>query len=238
MIKKKFKRVFLALDTNQLNYALKLVNLLKSQIGGIKIGKELFSSYGPEIVKKLKKFNLPIFLDLKFHDIPTTVYKSVRAINILRPNYLSIHSLGGNEMIRAAVNGSKHTKILSVSLLSHHEKKNLEEIGIKGSIKNQIKKLINNALKNNVDGLILAPKDLVTAKNIIKKRKVEIFVPGIRPKKTKKDEHKRSLDPLTAIKNGANYIIIGRPITKSKNPKKTLDLINKEIKQYLEKNGD
>ena len=234
MSKKKFKRVFLALDTNNIKYAEKFVTILKKELAGIKIGKELFSYYGPSIVKKFRKYNLPIFLDLKFHDIPTTVYKAVKAINCVKPNYLSIHGIGGNDMIKAALRASGNTKILTVSLLSHHDQKSLNEIGIKKSVNNEIKKLVDNAIKNNVSGLILAPKDLEIIKKINKK--FEIFVPGIRPKNIKTNEHKRSLDPLTAIKKGATYIIIGRPITKSKNPKRTLKLINEEIKNYLEKN--
>ena len=232
MLKQKFKRVFLALDTNKLNEAIKITSLLYKALAGIKIGKEMFSSYGPEIIKKFKKFKLPIFLDLKFHDIPTTVYKAVKAINLFKPNYLSIHSLGGDEMIKAAVKGSKYTKILSVQLLSHLDKSSIEKIGISISLKSEIKKLINIALKNNVHGLILAPKDLEIISKL-KKNNIEIFVPGIRSKQNKKDEHKRFLDPTTAIKKGATYIIIGRPITKSKNPKKTLTLINEEIKEFL-----
>ena len=233
MSEKKFKRVFLALDTNNIKSAEKLVKLLKNELAGLKIGKELFSYYGPNLIKKFKKYKLPIFLDLKFHDIPTTVYKAVRAVNSLKVNYLSIHSLGGNNMINAATKASNFTKILSVSLLSHHDQKSINDIGIKQPIQNQIKKLILNALKNNVFGLILAPKDLDIARKI--KKKIIIFVPGIREKKKRKDEHKRSLDPLSAIKKGATYIIIGRPITKSKNPKGTLKLINEEIKNYLKK---
>ena len=233
MSEKKFKRVFLALDTNNIKSAERLVKLLKNELAGLKIGKELFSSYGPSLIKKFKKYKLPIFLDLKFHDIPTTVYKAVKAVNSLKVNYLSIHSLGGNNMINAATKASNFTKILSVSLLSHHDQKSINDIGIKQPIQNQIKKLILNALKNNVFGLILAPKDLDIARKI--KKKIIIFVPGIREKKKGKDEHKRSLDPLSAIKKGATYIIIGRPITKSKNPKGTLKLINEEIKNYLKK---
>ena len=234
MLKKKFKRVFLALDTNNVKTAESLIKLLKNDLAGLKIGKELFSYYGPVIINKLRKYKLPIFLDLKFHDIPNTVYNAVKAINSLKVNYLSIHSMGGNEMIKAATKASNYTKILTVSLLSHLDQKNIKEIGIKQSLKNQIRKLINNALNNNVSGLILAPKDLDIVKKI--KKNIIIFVPGIRAKNNKKDEHKRSLDPLTAIKKGATYIIIGRPIIKSKNPKKTLDLINIEIKNYLKKN--
>ena len=233
-MQKKFKRVFLALDTNNIRSAENLVKLLKNDLAGLKIGKELFSYYGPVIINKLRKYKLPIFLDLKFHDIPNTVYNAVKAINSLKVNYLSIHSMGGNEMIKAATKASNYTKILTVSLLSHLDQKNIKEIGIKQSLKNQIRKLINNALNNNVSGLILAPKDLDIVKKI--KKNIIIFVPGIRAKNNKKDEHKRSLDPLTAIKKGATYIIIGRPIIKSKNPKKTLDLINIEIKNYLKKN--
>ena len=234
MLKKKFKRVFLALDTNNIKTAESLIKLLKNDLAGLKIGKELFSNYGPNIIKKFKKYKLPIFLDLKFHDIPTTVYKAVKVIDSLKVNYLSIHGLGGSSMIKAATKASNFTKILTVSLLSHHDQKSINDIGIKQSIQNQIKKLIINALKNNVSGLILAPKDLDIAKKI--RKNITIFVPGIRPKKTRKDEHKRSLDPLNAIKKGATYIIIGRPITKSKNPAKTLKLINEEIKNYLKKN--
>ena len=233
MSEKKFKRVFLALDTNNIKSAEKLVKLLKNELAGLKIGKELFSYYGPNLIKKFKKYKLPIFLDLKFHDIPTTVYKAVKVVDSLKVNYLSIHSLGGNNMINAATKASNFTKILSVSLLSHHDQKSINDIGIKQPIQNQIKKLILNALKNNVFGLILAPKDLDIARKI--KKKIIIFVPGIREKKKGKDEHKRSLDPLSAIKKGATYIIIGRPITKSKNPKGTLKLINEEIKNYLKK---
>ena len=235
MSKKKFKRVFLALDTNNIKYAESFVTILKKELAGIKIGNELFSYYGPSIVKKFRKYNLPIFLDLKFHDIPTTVYKAVKAINCVKPNYLSIHGIGGNDMIKAALRASGNTKILTVSLLSHHDQKSLNEIGIKKSVNSEIKKLVDNAIKNNVSGLILAPKDLEIIKKINKK--FEIFVPGIRPKNIKTNEHKRSLDPLTAIKKGATYIIIGRPITKSKNPKGTLKLINEEIKNYLKKNS-
>ena len=234
MSEKKFKKVFLALDTNNIKFAENLVKLLKNDLAGLKIGKELFSYYGPNIIKKFKKYKLPIFLDLKFHDIPTTVYKAVKAINSLKVNYLSIHSLGGSDMIKAATKASGYTKILTVLLLSHHDQKSINEIGIKQSVQTEIKKLMFNALKNNVSGLILAPKDLEIVKKI--KKNILIFVPGIRTKKNKKDEHKRSLDPLSAIKKGANYIIIGRPITKSTNPKKTLQLINEEIKNYLEEN--
>ena len=175
-------------------------------------------------------------LEINSHDELAKHYLMFdRVIDSLKVNYLSIHGLGGSSMIKAATKASNFTKILTVSLLSHHDQKSINEIGIKNSLKNEIKKLINNALKNNVHGLILAPKDLEKLKQIKKKKKIEVFVPGIRPKKIKKNEHKRSLGHLDAIKKGANYIIVGRPITKSKNPKKMLKLINEEIKQYLKK---
>ena len=229
------RKILCAIDTTDMDAALGLAECLRDQVGGVKLGKEFFTAQGPAGVARIAYTGHRIFLDLKFHDIPTTVYRAVKTINLIKPNYLSIHSLGGNDMISAAVKASRGVKILSVSLLSHHEQKSINEIGIKNSLKNEIKKLINNALKNNVHGLILAPKDLEILKQIKKRKKIEIFVPGIRPKKIKKNEHKRSLGHLDAIKRGANYIIVGRPITKSKNPKKMLKLINEEIKQYLKK---
>ena len=141
MLKKKFKRVFLALDTNNIKTAESLIKLLKNDLAGLKIGKELFCNYGPNIIKKFKKYKLPIFLDLKFHDIPTTVYKAVKVIDSLKVNYLSIHGLGGSSMIKAATKASNFTKILTVSLLSHHDQKSINEIGIKQSIQNEIKKM-------------------------------------------------------------------------------------------------
>ena len=235
LFKNKFKRVFLAVDTNNIKSAENFIKLLKNDLAGIKIGKELFSYYGPNIIKKFKKYKLPIFLDLKFHDIPSTVYKAVKAINFLKVNYLSIHGLGGSKMIKAATKAASYTKILTVSLLSHHNQKSINELGIEKSIKNEIKKLIFIAIKNNTAGLILAPKDLEIAKKINKN--IVIFAPGIREKKNRKHEHKRSMGPLNAIKKGATYIVIGRPITKSQNPKRTLKLINEEIKNYLKKNN-
>ena len=101
--------------------------------------------------------------------MPTTVYNSVKALNSLNVNYLSIHSLGGNDMIKSAVKASNFTKILAVSLLSHHDQKSINEIGINQPIQNEIKKLILNALKNNVFGLILAPQDLEIVKKLEKK---------------------------------------------------------------------
>ena len=227
------EKIIVAIDTIDTGEALRLVKTIPDA-GALKLGLEYFCFNGPEGIKLISKTGAKIFLDLKFHDIPTTVHKAVKAINSLKVNYLSIHSLGGNDMIKSAVKASSFTKILTVSLLSHHNQKSIKEIGIEQPIRNRIKKLILNALRNNVFGLILAPQDLGIIKKI--KKKITIFVPGIRLKQNKKDEHKRSLDPLSAIKKGATYIIIGRPITKSKNPKETLKLINQEIENYLEKN--
>ena len=204
-----------------------LLGTLSAQIKNFDVAKELL----------LKTIQInPNYADA--HNNLGIVFKVVgdhqKAINYAKPDYISIHSLGGNEMIKAAVKASNYAKILTVSLLSHHNQKNIKEIGINISIKKQIKKLVDNALKNNVSGLILAPQDLEIIKKIDKK--IEIFVPGIRTEKNKKNEHKRSLSPIEAIKKRATYIIIGRPITNSKNPKKSLELINNEIKNYLEKN--
>ena len=122
--------LIVALDTDYRS-AINIAKQLDPKDCRLKIGSALFTSHGPKIIEKLIILDFEIFLDLKFHDIPTTVYKAVKAINSLKVNYLSIHSLGGNNMINAATKASNFTKILSVSLLSHHDQKSINEIGIK-----------------------------------------------------------------------------------------------------------
>ena len=228
MSEKKFKRVFLALDTNNIKSAENYIKLLKNDLAGIKIGKELFSYYGPYVIKKFKKYKLPIFLDLKFHDIPTTVYKSVKAINKLKVNYLSVHSLGGGDMIKAATNASNFTKILTVSILSHHDQKSLKEIGINHSIKLQIKKLINNSLKNNTSGLILAPQDLVlinkiNVTDVLYSSEVEKYVSKI---SSFKNVREMMVKKQRDIVKNSSCVVVGRDIG-------TIVLPNAKSKFYL-----
>ncbi len=224
------KKVIVALDSNDLSKIKKIVTKLKSEVYAFKIGYEFFLNYGIKGYKEIKKISPKIFLDLKLHDIPNTVSKGIKAIEKLKPLLTTIHISGGDEMMRASIIERKKTKILGVSVLtsldSHQTKKYYNE----KNIKNLVKKFVKQARKLGLDGIVCSPKEIKyvrqeTGKNFL------IVTPGIRINKSeqKKDDQKRVLSPIEAIKLGANLIVIGRPITKSNNPLESLKKINKSL---------
>ena len=218
MSKKNFKRVFLALDTNNIKSAENLVKLLKNDLAGLKIGKELFSYYGPDIIKKFKKYKLPIFLDLKFHDIPTTVYKACVEAYKLGIWMLNIHLLGGKPMIDAAINAKNevnpNAKLIGVTLLTSHSSEDLDYIGNekRSDVVNKLSMIANEL---GLDGIVCSANDIKDIKSEYKN--LDFVTPGIRLDKTSND-HSITCTPEEAINLGSTYLVIGRPITESKDP--------------------
>ncbi len=231
------KYIFCAIDFKYIEQVEKIISTIKDHIGGIKIGLEFFIFNGPKEVIRLKKFKLPIFLDLKFLDIPNTVSQAILSTEIIEPEYLSVHLSGGRKMLEEISRiKNKKTKIIGVTMLTSMDRIDLKNLSINQAPEEYVYSLVNLAIKNNLEGIVCSPQELV----YLKKKSVNDLIyitPGIRLKKSK-DDQKRTLTPGEAIKNGADILIIGRPITQSKNPVQAINKIKNDIKAKLKLNLD
>ena len=225
-------KVIVALDNKNLKEIINIVKKIKSEVFGFKIGKEFFYNYGIEGYKKIFKLSPKIFLDLKLHDIPNTVEKALKAIIKLRPLLTTIHITGGDKMQKVSSKLERNkTKILGVTVLTSLNASQTKKYYNNKNINQLVKKFARNAKNNNLDGIVCSPLELKTVRKVVG-NKMLIVVPGIRLEKkqiNKKDDQKRILTPKEAIKLGADYLVIGRPIVESNNPLKTIKEINKSI---------
>ncbi len=225
-------KIFCALDFSDVDETIHYVEIIKEHIGGIKLGLEFFCKNGPKGIERLKKFELPIFLDLKLHDIPNTVTKAVKNLTYLKPDYLTVHLNGGKRMIEDIAEVKQNIKIIGVSMLTSLNESDLEDFGLECKVEQYVENLVKIGSFSKIDGVVVSPVEL---KELRKKFKNLIFVtPGIRLPDDSQDDQKRVETPGTAIKNGANILVIGRSITNSKDPiqsiKKIMDNINYELK--------
>ena len=204
------KNIFVALDFNSLEKALDATKKLRNQIAGVKIGTELYAICGTEGLKKFKELGVEVFLDLKLHDIPNQVKKTVAAIATLKNvKYLTIHTSGNYEMLKAAQESSGEIELLGVTVLTSQP--NLEGVGVKNSVKDQIKLLVNLAIKANLSGVIASAQDLPLVRLLSKELK--IFCPGIRSGGAKQDQKRvMSYADFSKIADDKCSAVIGRPI--------------------------
>ena len=204
------KNIFVALDFNSLEKALDATKKLKNQIAGVKIGTELYAICGTEGLKKFKELGVEVFLDLKLHDIPNQVKKTVAAIATLKNvKYLTIHTSGNYEMLKAAQESSGGMELLGVTVLTSQS--DLEGLGVKNSVKEQIKLLVNLAIKANLSGVIASAQDLSLVRSLSKELK--IFCPGIRSEGAKQDQKRvMSYANFSKIADEKCFAVIGRPI--------------------------
>jgi len=208
------KNIFLALDFNSLDKALDVTNQTKEYLAGIKIGLELYNTIGLVGVKEFEKFKLPIFLDTKIFDIPNQVAKTVKVVSSLKAiKYFTIHALGSLEMLEAARVAAIGTNLefLAVNVLTSWDKKDLEQIGIKSEVKDQVKLLINLAIQAKLSGVIASAQDIALVRQISKE--IKIFCPGIRNNQNTQDQ-KRTLSykEFNDLADDRCYAVIGRPI--------------------------
>ncbi len=224
------KKIIVALDSNDIKKIKKTVNELKSEAYAFKIGYEFFFNHGLDGYKTIKNISPNIFLDLKLHDIPNTVRKGIKAISKLNPLMTTIHISGGDEMMKASMVDRKKTKILGVSVLTSLDKRQIKKYYNNSDMNSLVKKFVKQANKLKLDGIVCSPKEIKYIRNLVSKEFL-IVTPGIRLNKIKNinDDQKRVLTPSEAIKLGANYLVIGRPILKSKNPLRKLKEINKSL---------
>ena len=228
-------KIIVALDYADSASALNLVNQLDSSLCKLKVGKELFTAAGPQLVEKLIAKNFEVFLDLKFHDIPNTVAKACEAASNLGVWMLNVHASGGTAMMQAAlegVNKSKHSPyLIAVTVLTSMSQANLNEIGIENKIENQVLNLAKLTQLAGLHGVVCSALEA----ELLKRHLAQDFLlvtPGIRPASASKDDQSRILTPTQALTAGASYLVIGRPITQAANPIDALIAINQEIRAF------
>jgi len=223
------KRVIVALDSSDLNKTIKLAKKLKKEVYAFKIGYQFFFNFGLSGYKTIYSICPKIFLDLKLHDIPNTVKNGLNALTKIKPLLTTIHISGGDQMMLSSKSKKNITKILGVSILTSLDSKQIKKYYNEKKLSVLVKKYAKLAKKNKLDGIVCSPKEIKdirkeTGKNFI------IVTPGIRiNKKVKNDDQKRVQTPQKAIEMGANYLVIGRPITEAKDPLKVIQEINKTL---------
>jgi len=219
--------IIVALDVPSAEQALKLAELVAPAVGAFKIGKELFVSAGPDIVRRVRATGASVFLDLKFHDIPNTVAKAVAAATRLDVQMLTIHTSGGGEMMRAAEKSAQDTAkslglaaplVLGVTVLTSSDANTLAEIGCQTNVGQQVERLATLAVKSGLRGLVCSPLEIADLRQILP-AEIQLVTPGIRTGAEKADDQKRTLTPREAIQAGASWLVIGRPIYAAENPR-------------------
>ena len=223
------KKVIVALDSKNLNETLKLVRNLKKEVFAFKIGYQFFFNFGLIGYKKIYSICPNIFLDLKLHDIPNTVKMGIEALSKIKPLFTTIHISGGDSMMQSARLSNNFTKVLGVSILTSMDKKQVKKYYNHNQVSTLVKKFTKAAKENNLDGVVCSPEEIKHIRKEVGKKFI-IVTPGIRlSNKIKSDDQKRIATPENAINLGANYLVIGRPITKSNDPLKILNQINKNL---------
>ena len=223
------KKVIVALDSNDLDKTLKLVKNLKKDAYAFKLGYQFFLNFGLIGYKKIYSVSPRIFLDLKLHDIPNTVKKGLEALKKIKPIFTTVHISGGDDMMLAAKIKGMKTKILGVSILTSLDNNQTKKYYNKNKIITLVKNFAKAAKKNNLDGIICSPKEIKHIRKEVGK-KFLIITPGIRINKNiESDDQKRIETPKRAVDMGANFLVIGRPITNSDDPLKVLKEINKTL---------
>jgi len=232
------EKLILALDVSNHEQATDLVERFGDYIGMFKVGPELFLSSGTKIIEDIHKKGKKVFLDLKFHDIPNTVSKAAIIATKLGVHMFNVHTSGGLEMMKKCRDSvmdlclkenMERPKILGVTVLTSISKEILKtEVGIPHSVKTHVKHLASLAQKAGLDGVIASAREASMIRELCGKGFL-IVTPGIRPSWTPPDDQKRTMTPKEAIKEGADYLVIGRGILQHADPLKALELINLEI---------
>jgi orotidine-5'-phosphate decarboxylase len=225
--------ILVALDLPTSEAALSLARELAPVVGGFKIGSELFTCAGPEIVRAIRAIGAGVFLDLKFHDIPNTVAKAVTSAVRLDLQMLTIHTSGGLEMMRAAEQTAQETArqtnrqpplVLGVTVLTSMDGSTLSELGWKADVGKQVERLAELAVRAGLRGLVCSPLEIARLRQILPEG-IELVTPGIRTGAEKADDQKRTLTPKQALEAGADWLVIGRPIYAASNPRAAAETI-------------
>lgn len=225
-------KIVIALDYANIQDVLQFAEQLDPAICRLKVGKELFTAAGPKLVEALIAKGFGVFLDLKFHDIPTTVAKACEAASRLGVWMLNVHASGGSAMMEAAREGVERSGqkpiLIAVTVLTSMNQEMLNEVGVVGSVSDQVLKLASLTQKSGLDGIVCSAQEAPMIRKALGD-KFCLVTPGIRPADAALDDQSRVVTPSQALALGSSYLVIGRPITKSKNPLETLIKIHEEI---------
>ena len=227
-------RIFVSIDTPEIESARTLASQVAGIVGGIKLGLEFFVAQGPAGIRAVVSgVDLPLFLDLKLHDIPNTVAASVRSVLPLQPGFLTLHAGGGPAMMRAAAEAAAMTdlrrpKLLGVTVLTSLDEDDLIAVGQTVPVLDQVRRLAALAQSSGLDGVVCSPAEVAALRSDCGPDFV-LMVPGIRPAGSAIGDQKRVMTPRDAVGQGADYLVIGRPITQAPNPAQAAMSIVEEL---------
>lgn len=212
-------RLIVALDVPAADEARSLVDRLAGQVGMFKVGSQLFTAAGPEFVRALVARGEKVFLDLKYHDIPNTVARSVSEAVRLGISLLDVHALGGKAMLEAAAGAlpAMGTRLLAITILTSHDEDSLGEIGVEGQLAGSVRRLALLAHEAGLDGVVASPHEVGLLREACGAGFL-IVTPGIRPAGSSRHDQARAATPAAALAAGADYIVVGRPITEAADP--------------------
>lgn len=229
--------ILVALDTTSTPEAVALCERLRGLVGGVKLGLEFFTANGPDGVRAVRETEQPLFLDLKFHDIPNTVAGAMRAVVPLRPAIVNVHASGGPAMMRAAreaaaaaaeESGVPMPMVIGVTVLTSLDDADLAAVGQRNPAESQAVRLAELAREAKLDGVVCSPKEILAIRTACG-RDFRLIVPGIRPLWSATGDQKRFSSPAAALQDGADYLVIGRPITAASDPAEAARRIAEEI---------
>ncbi|MEO7655110.1 MAG: orotidine-5'-phosphate decarboxylase [Sphingomicrobium sp.] len=225
--------IFVAIDTPDVHRAAALARELGGSAGGVKRGLEFFCANGEEGVLRMKEHQMPVFLDLKLHDIPNTVAKAVQALAHLEPAILTVHAAGGKAMMAAAKAAAPPgTKVVAVTVLTSLDQDDLAAIGVRASPAHQVERLTELAREAGIDGIVCSGEEVKAARAAWPDG--FFVVPGVRPEGAETADQKRVVTPARALEDGASVLVIGRPITQADDPAAALRAITETLKGQVE----
>jgi orotidine-5'-phosphate decarboxylase len=234
--------IIIALDVDSADQALGLVERLHGIAGMFKVGKRLFTAAGPDVVRKIIAMGEHVFLDLKFHDIPTTVAQAGLEAMRLGVSIFNLHALGGSRMMRATVEAINEAAerekfqrplILGVTVLTSHNQASLNEVGIERELADEVVSLAQLCEASGIDGVVASPQEIITIRNAASRPGFVILTPGVRPAGTANDDQIRVMTPAEAIRAGADYLVVGRPVTAAADPVGAAQKILAEIEPEI-----
>jgi len=220
--------LIVALDVPDQDAALRLVKEIGPAVEFYKIGLQLFTRCGPGVVEMIKSTGAKVFLDLKFHDIPNTVRHAVESACALGVDLLTIHLGGGGAMIRAAAEGVRGATVLGVTVLTSMSRETLREVGTDAPVEDQVLRLARLAVENGVTGIVASPLEVSLLRQVFGSG-LTIVTPGVRPEWAEANDQQRTMTPKAAIQAGADFLVIGRPITGQANPREAAERILAEL---------